>query len=237
MELLRKRVLRTALAYYQEFATEHGNDPDARAELLHTTRRVEQILADLAVLRSATHFYLLCQPVVLDDLGLDAAKRSRLKHLTDRVGREWAESFRDIGLVPPAERGRRTLAQARANEVELNELLTTAQQLRLRQIGLQSEGPGAFRDPEVATTLALTLDQRNRVRVIEDDATFGWMRGWRGGSDPAGARPTNDRLLAVLTSEQARTWRSLVGEPIRGPLIPFGGIPIPKPQSKNGSPP
>ena len=135
METLRKRVLRSALAFYQEFLVERREDAEARAELLETTRRVEQILADLAVLRSATHFYLLCQPVVLDDLGVTNQQRPRIKDLTARVGKEWTESFRDIGLVPPAERARRTVAQARVNEVDLNAILTPDQQVRLRRSG------------------------------------------------------------------------------------------------------
>jgi hypothetical protein len=99
--LLRKRLLRTALAYYQEFLEERRDDPAARAEPLDTTRRVEKSLADLAVLRAATHFYLLCQPVVLDDLRLTPDQRLRMKELTGRMGTEWMESFRDIGLVSP----------------------------------------------------------------------------------------------------------------------------------------
>ena len=53
MEGLRKRLLGSALAYYREFIAERRSDPDAQAELRDTTRRVETILADLAVLRAA----------------------------------------------------------------------------------------------------------------------------------------------------------------------------------------
>src|SRR5262249_17282563 len=48
-EGVRKRLLWSALAYYQEFAEQRRDDPDAQAELLDTTRRIEKILADLAV--------------------------------------------------------------------------------------------------------------------------------------------------------------------------------------------
>jgi tRNA A-37 threonylcarbamoyl transferase component Bud32 len=246
MEMLRKRVLRSALAYYQEILTERRDDPGARAELLETTRRVEKILADLAVLRGATHFYLLCQPVVLDDLGLTGDQRARMKELTARMGKEWAESFRDIGLVPPAERSRRVIAQARTSEADLHAILTAGQLARLRQIGLQSEGPGAFRDPEVAAELGLTAEQRDRVRVIEDDAAFGWMRAMGRGPNAgdfgrvdAKEPSTNERLLAVLTEAQARRWRELTGDPVRGTLVPFGAPnpPPPKLNPKAGAEP
>jgi serine/threonine protein kinase len=240
MEMLRKRLLRTALAYYQELLPEQRDNPSAKAELLETTERVEKILADLAVLRAATHFYLLCQPLVLDDLQLTSQQRAQMKELTARVGKEWMESFRDIGLVSPAERGKRTIAQARTNETELNAILTAEQQARLRQIGLQSEGSSAFRDPEVAAKLELTPEQRERIRVIEDDAAFGWMRtmGRSPAQGEAGSeakeRKTNERLLAVLTEAQVRKWLTMSGDPVRGTLVPFGA-PVPQPAPKKTS--
>jgi eukaryotic-like serine/threonine-protein kinase len=237
MEMLRKRLLRSALAYYQEFLVERRDDPRAQAELLETSQRVEKILADLAVLRAATHFYLLCQPVVLDDLELSPEQRPRMKELTARVGKEWMESFHDIGLVSPAERGRRVIAQARINEAELNSILTHDQQTRLRQIGLQSEGSSAFRDPEVAAELGLTPEQRERIRVIEDDAAFGWMRTMGRmptGQPEANERTTSQRLLAVLREAQARKWHEMTGESVKGTLVPFGA-PIPPPTPKKGS--
>jgi eukaryotic-like serine/threonine-protein kinase len=232
-ELLRKRVLRSALAYYQELLAERRDDPRARAELVETTRRVEKILADLAVLRAATYFYLLCQPPVLDVLQLTPQQRAEVKELTGRVGKEWAASLGDIGLVPSAERVRRAVARARANEAALNVILTPEQQARLRQVGLQSEGPGAFRDPEIAAALGLTTEQRDRIRVIEDDALFGWMRTMPRSAPTSEAKgsSTGERILLVLTPAQARTWRELTGPPVNGLLVPFGapGPSPPKP--------
>jgi len=229
MVLLRKRILRSALTFYQEFLSERRDDPQARAELMQTTERVEQILADLEVMRSATHFYLLCHPAVLKELAITEDQRPRLQELTDRVGREWVVSFRDIGLASPAERARRTLDQARANEANLSALLTTGQQHRLRQIGLQSEGAGAFRDQEVANAIGLRPEQRERIRMIEDDAAFGWIRP-RGVTIPDAGQaanantqnPTPDkRIVDVLTEEQVRKWRELTGPPLEGLRLPF----------------
>src|SRR5262249_23587752 len=65
LEGLRKRLLASALAYYREFIEQRRSDPGAQAELLDTSRRVEAILADLAVLRAAGELYLLIQPAAL----------------------------------------------------------------------------------------------------------------------------------------------------------------------------
>jgi serine/threonine protein kinase len=223
LEGLRKRMLGSVLAYYQEFLEQRRDDPEARADLLDAKQRVEKILADLAVLRAASRLYLLGQPAVCDDLRLDDAQRPPVKEFCARVGKEWRESLGEVGRRPPAERGRRAVERARAYEAEVNELLTPVQRLRLRQVALQAEGPGAFGEPEVVSELKLTPEQREQLRAIEEESLFSWMRGSRPGK-PSGApeNTTNDRLLAVLTDDQVRRWKAMAGEPTRYPIAPFG---------------
>ena len=244
MERLRRRLLVSALAYYQEFVEQRRNNPGSQAELRDTTKQVETILADLAVLRAAGELYLLIQPSALDDLQLDAQQRARVSDLSSRAGKRWMESFGDPDRLPhAAERVRLALEQARANEAEIETILTPAQQHRLRQIALQSEGPGAFREPEVVDALQLTADQRERIRAIEEEVLIGQLREMRSGGTPAesaknrGAKgpPAWERILAELTTEQSRRWRELAGEPIRGPLRTFS-TPFGSPRTPNRPP-
>jgi serine/threonine protein kinase len=223
MEGARKRLLRSALAYHQELI-EQRRERDDRAELLESKRRVEKILADLAVLRAASKLYLLCQSVVLNDLGLDEEQRARMKKLTARVGKQWLDSFKDVGRLSRAERRRRMIEQARANELAVNSILTVGQQDRLRQIGWQSEGASAFRDPEVVAELKLTPAQREQIRTIEEEALFAWMRNARRGpgQEKRKGKPANERALEVLSEEQRGRWRRMSGEPVKGYLAPFG---------------
>ena len=109
LEGLRKRLLWSVLAYYQEFLEQRRDDPAAQAELLDTKQRVEKILGDLAVLRAASQLYLLCQPAVLDDLHLDDEQRPKVKEFCARVGKEWMDSLGEVGRLSPAERGRRAV--------------------------------------------------------------------------------------------------------------------------------
>jgi serine/threonine protein kinase len=228
LEGVRKRLLRSALAFYQEFVEQRRDDPEAQAELRDTTRRVQTILADLAVLRAGSKLYLLCQPNVLADLRLNEAQRAQVKELTARGGKWWMESLKDLGRLSSAERGRRALAHARANEADLAAILNPAQQARLRQIGLQSEGAGAFRDPEVVAALKLTAQQRKRIRAIEEEAFFRWMRtAWGGPATARKARPARERILEVLTGEQRRRWRRMAGRPLKGGAAPFPGVVAP----------
>jgi eukaryotic-like serine/threonine-protein kinase len=223
MEGLRKRLLASVLAYYREFVEQRQSDPGAQAELRDTTRRVETILADLAVLRAAGELYLLAQPSALDDLRLDKGQRAKVADLSDRAGRRWMQSFGDpANLRPPAERVRVALEQARANEAEVDAILTPSQRVRLRQIALQSEGPTAFREPEVVEALGLTPQQRERIRAIEEESLFVQMRELQSGKAPEeSGKPTMERIMAVLTAEQAARWKEMAGEPIRGTLKAF----------------
>src|SRR5262249_29168066 len=148
----------------------------AQADLREAKLRVEKILADLAVLRAASQLHLLNQPAVLDDLRLDDKQRPKIREFCVRVGREWLESLNDVGRLSPTQRRRRAVERARRYEAEVNVLLTPAQQVRLRQIGLQADGPGAFAEPEVIADLRITPEQRDRIRTIEEDTLFGWMR-------------------------------------------------------------
>jgi hypothetical protein len=214
---------RELLAYYQEFIEQRTSDPAAQAELRDTTRRVETILADLAVLRAARELYFLAQPAAHDDLRLDEGQRAKVADLSDRAGRRWTLAFGDRAHPRPAvERVRLALEQARANEAEVDAILTPSQRVRLRQIALQSEGPAAFREPEVVEALALTPGQRERIRAIEEELLFGQMREMQSGKAPDNAvKPAMERILAVLTADQAERWKAMAGEPILGPLSPF----------------
>jgi eukaryotic-like serine/threonine-protein kinase len=230
MEGLRKRLLASALAYYQEFIEQRRNNPGSQAELRDTTQQVETILADLAVLRAAGDLFLLIQPTALNDLRLDEGQRARVADLSSRAGKRWMETFGDPDRLPhAADRVRLGLEQARANQAEIETILTSTQQHRLRQIALQSEGTGAFREPEVVDALRLTPEQRELIRAIEEEVLIGQLREMRSGMTPAEGAKTRgpkgpsawERILAVLTADQSQRWRELVGEPIRGPLRAF----------------
>jgi hypothetical protein len=224
--MLRKRVLRSALAFYQEFLVERNSDPKAQFELQETTVRVERILSDLETLRSATHYFLLCQPVVLDELNLSESQRENIRVLTNQIGREWMESFQDIGVLEPIQRARRALDQARSNDEKLSNVLNADQQKRLRQIGLQYEGATAFRDQEVAIAINLSKAQRERIRMIEDDAAYGWMRNRHANNieiqnNAEHIVTPNQRIKEVLSEEQSSKWLELTGPPLRQPLPSF----------------
>ena len=237
MEGLRKRLLTSALAYYQEFSRQRRDDVRARVELADTTRRVEGILADLAALRSASQMYLLLQNDVLDDLQLVDPQRSEVKQLAARAGKQWMSSFHEFRQLSPAERGRRILVRARATEAEVNRALSVSQQARLRQIAMQVDGVAAFRNQEVVTALQLTSVQREQIRKIEEEAHLERTRGPISSTSTENSvnavstrmKAQVERVMAVLTLPQKQQWKSLVGETFQGHVPTFGHFSRPAP--------
>ena len=70
-EDVRKRMLASALVYYQGLIAQMSDDPNAQKELAATQAHVEQILADLAVLQGGATVDLLNRDDVKDDLVLE----------------------------------------------------------------------------------------------------------------------------------------------------------------------
>ncbi len=229
MELVRQRLLTTALRYYQEFVEQRENNPDQQ-ELLETRHRVQRMLDDLAVLRTASKLHLLNRREVLDDLKLTSEQRARVAEVTGRMRSQWAAAFQDIESLTADDRARRSIEHARKNEADVQRILDAAQQIRLHQIGLRSEGPSAFRDPEVVAMLRLTADQQERIRDIEESQFFTWLKRRRRSrndefdTDASGqaeikreSHPSvNDRIQAILSDEQYLIWKRMIGDSVPG---------------------
>jgi serine/threonine protein kinase len=245
---LRKRLLESALAYYQEFVDERRDDPAAQADLLDTKARVEKILADLAALQGAGRLALLGQPPVLDDLDLSDPQRAEVRELLARQREEGMELFREFGALKAEEWRKRFVALARSHDEAAQAILSRQQLTRLRQIAIQLHGVAAFREPDIAAALKLTPEQRDRLQAIETElALASWEGPPRNGRRPDGPPPPRGgtmppppdhrglhdekrreglaQALLVLTDEQKQMWKELTGPPFVVP--PFVALPFP----------
>jgi hypothetical protein len=167
---LRKRLLESALVYYQEFIQQRGDDAAAKADLVATREHVKKILADLALLQGAGQVYLLSQPAVLDDLSLSQEQRKKVGELLFQLGMQRVQSFRNFSQLSPEQREQRFLDLARTEDAAVRKILAPEQLGRLGQIALQLQGPGALREPDVAAALKLTAQQKERIRAIEAES-------------------------------------------------------------------
>jgi hypothetical protein len=258
---LRRRMLESALAYYQQFIDLRKSDPTATAELEATRARVTSIVSDLTEIQGALSHMLLRRGDVQADLKLSDEQRDSLAPRLDR----WSERFEKLFSLPPDQRIPRQAELARSEQAELAEILFASQLKRLEQIALQIRGSRVFENPEVIAALKLTPEQQSKLRQIEQeefagrfglgrrpvpDGPGGRGRGspddpfrrpggeggfperaggeggrGRGPRGPEGFRgPEFDRIhkqvmekmLAVLTPEQLKTWNQLIGEPFPG---------------------
>jgi serine/threonine protein kinase len=188
---LRKRLLEAALTYYQKLIDQRRDDPEAPADLAKVQDDVKKILADLAVLEGASRLWMLRETAVQDDLKVSPEQWERIGGLVSQRETSLGRFF----PMQSQERQQRFLELARADEAAMEEILTTGQLGRLKQIALQLQGPAAFRETEVAAALKLRDDQREQIRAIEAemfDGPLGLRKGGPGhafrGGPPDGRR-------------------------------------------------
>jgi serine/threonine protein kinase len=235
----RKRLLESALGYYQEFIDRREGNPAAQEELRETKARVEKILADLAALQESRPTPLLHHASVLDDLRLSEEQRKQVRALLD----DGKSKMMQWGKISPADRERRFVELIRAEDKTVSTILTAEQDRRLRQISWQTQGLAAFRDGQVITALKLSAEQRERIRTIEAESFFGPLPPSKGmGSRMEDFRKNfekrqnaaREQAIGILTDEQKRTWREMVGPPFTG-TVGFG--PMPPGPPRFGPPP
>jgi serine/threonine protein kinase len=251
LEGVRKRLLETALLYYQDFINQRGDDPKLQAELKASRAKVEAILDELITLMGASQYALLQREPVQEDLHLTDSQRQALA----RIDQRWREGFREAGRFPSEEREQRKLQLARDQESEVAQLLTPNQFRRFKEIALQQRGPLAFTDTDVAASLGLTAAQKRKIREIVEGVGRRPPRFQPPGGgprrrgpqeppwEPPGERPRKrpeqrpagpfrdswkkalEQILALLKPEQKRKWQELTGEPFAVEGFPGPGRP------------
>ncbi len=248
---VRRRLLETALGYYQDFLEGHASDSTAQAQLEAGKNRVRALLDELATLQGANLLGLANDKNVQDDLKLKEQQRTSITDLYESASQERMTQFREQSSLPREVRRQRFFELAKKQEAGLGAILTPQQMHRLQQIDLRVQGPRAFQDSAAVDVLKLTTDQKRAIRQIKEEtlvALFGGPLDKPGpgpgpGGGPGGFSKRSDneraqvqklemeRVLALLTPEQVARWQELIGAPFEGrprtgffgPGRPFGG--------------
>jgi eukaryotic-like serine/threonine-protein kinase len=209
---LRRRLLESAVAYYQEFIELRHDNPDAKADLQSTRNRVQAILADLTLMRNAFRHLLLADSAVQNDLKLSADERKRLATALGDI-RDWQPGPPRNG--PPSasgdNRSRKMLTEMRSHETAIAAILTPAQLTRLGQIALQVRGAEAMQEPEVVAALNLSREQRAQLRSI-----CGPHLGRHHGPPSHHREAELEKAVAILTPEQSVRWNEMTGPKFAG---------------------
>jgi serine/threonine protein kinase len=234
----RRRLLETALQYYQSFLVTHGDDAESQAELEKGKDRVGKILDELATLQGANLLALATQPDVQKDLGLKEGQRQELADLNNRMSKQRWKQFFEQGKLTADVRRQKDYERAKSQEAALNKILQPPESKRLRQIELQLQGPRAFQDSYAAPELKLTTKQKREIRKIQDESMGAffdkrWPGGFGKGKDHHDKGKDFERIQKasvqrivdkVLTAEQKARWQELTGAPFQGKVRLFFGF-------------
>ena len=232
---VRKRLLEMALRYYQDFIEQQQGNTGVQAELEGGKNRLRRILDDLSTLQGAHQLFLMMDSAFWKDSNLSDAQRDQIVKLGARWSEQRLTYFSNQRQLTPEVSRQEFLKLAKEHEDALAEILDAEQLQRLRQIALQSQGTLAFHEPRVVDALRLTTAQKQKIREIENSMFAAmWPRQPEKGGPidhrkrmEEGVRNARERILAILTPEQAAQWRNLTGEPFKGatsfaPPGPFG---------------
>jgi hypothetical protein len=109
----------------------------------------------------------------------------------------------------------------------LADVLKPEQLTRLKQIEVQQAGERAFTRPGVQAALKLTDGQKEQIKALTEDAAKQRRELFQGGNAQGSRdkmtalrKETLDKIQAVLTDDQKKSWKDLTGAPfelVRGP--------------------
>ncbi len=222
---LQKRILETALIYYQGFIAYHHGNPAQEAELLAVQKRLKKVLDEMSVMEGAGQLILLGEKDIQTDLMLDQAERQRFDAIAQKFTEQRTEMLQNYQNLSLTERRARFVELARASEQVTQSVLSERQIQRLKQIVIQLQGITAFNQPEIADALKLTESQRQAMREIEVE-TFIMLSERSTLTDEQTRRDKRqglmrsamDKCLSALTPAQLVSWKKIVGDPFHGHL-------------------
>ena len=109
-----------------------------------------------------------------------------------------------------------------ATEKVVKDKLSEKQFTRLKQLQLQQRGVQAYTDAKIQKELKFTEEQKDQVKTIQKDLQEGMkeVRKMMQDQDFQGAREkgqevtkdANDKLGRVLTAEQKKSWKKMLGK-------------------------
>jgi secreted Zn-dependent insulinase-like peptidase len=170
---------------------------------------------------------LLRNPDVHKELKLEEAAIEKFTALSEEMGGSMRERFQ--GLQDLSQEERREAMNKLMSEIntevsgKVKGILSEEQMSRYNQLVLQSRGPDAFNDEEVAAKLKITDDQKTKISsaIQSQREEMGALFQQGGGGDPQERfqkmadlrKATMEKIQATLTEDQKKTWAELTGKP------------------------
>jgi hypothetical protein len=167
------------------------------------------------------YLFLIRDPLVHDDLGLNAQQRQAVDALNEKLDDAlWSMRNKSAEHIEQTVRTSTATAQS-----QLSSILTLDQQRRLTQIEMWTLGMKAFARDDLPNTLGLSEDQLKKIREIltktqvgMDDLGKRLQSGEARESLEKQAQALRsdeqEQIVAALTRRQQQQWLALLGERI-----------------------
>ena len=191
---------------------------------------------------------LLAIPEVQKELNITDDQKAKLEDLRTEMQKDFQSAmagfdFQSLQDMSQEERTKK-MTELRTKGEELNKkidvkveaVLDEPQMKRLKQLQIQREGVAALSRPEVIAKLALTDDQKAKIKQIQDDSRTQGRAAFNRNATPeerqaAFAKMQESRTkvlkdtLAVLNDDQLMDWTELTGKEFKFPQgRGFGGF-------------
>ncbi len=177
---------------------------------------------------AAMPIFLLGSPKVQKELGLSEEQKAKLKDLAANYFREIRQRMGDLRDLPEQQRmeelakaQKKIHAEGRGLCKKIDEVLSSYQRERFKQVLLQVRGVTALGDKDIAAALALTEQQKQGLKAVGDSARekladLRRQRGdleWQQVREKAQAiqRESTEKALALLTREQKERFEEMQG--------------------------
>ncbi|WP_437230575.1 Spy/CpxP family protein refolding chaperone [Planctomicrobium sp. SH661] len=167
-------------------------------------------------------YRLLANPAVQEELSLTDEQKTKATALLESMreaqrgngpGEGNRENFRNLSEEQRRERFAAMAKEFEERNAKVNaefkpkfaEVLDEVQRERLQQISWQSQGIRALNDPELATALGLSQEQKEKIAAVLTENRGPGFGGGRGGNGGPGANPPSEQDREARRAEfQAR---------------------------------
>lgn len=184
---------------------------------------------------------VLSTPEGEKELNITDDQKAKIAELNENMRANMQEKFQglreELEGASPEERTEKMGAVMRevaaSTMKDLKEILNADQMKRFDEISLQAQGFGAFMTPDVQTKLAITEDQKTKLKAAQDDLQAAMQDAFQQMQDDREAaraamtkaqKTATDAAMNLLTAEQKELWKELTGKPFTMPAMQgFGG--------------
>lgn len=169
---------------------------------------------------------LLSNKGVQKELKLDDSQVTKVTKIADDMRTKQREAMQALGGLSPEERREKGMALNRSMSSDTNkaliEIFKPDQTKRYHQIRRQVGGADTFSDPSVASELKLTDDQKTKIKDLLSSQQaqmreiFATIQDDREGAMKKMAemrKEIKDKIVALMSADQKKTWEILLGEP------------------------